>query len=163
MTRRFSRYAASLASSQAVPQPKLDLSSLVDIAFLLLTFFLLTATLDPREVDLGLKVLPTLFKGGSESEFIPEELRVQVKADGSVWCGEEMVEGPAPAGRRLPELLNRLRMEGAVAAMGKRAGGSGVVVNLSAEDEVSGQRLLDVLDCVTEARIDQVRLEGFVE
>ena len=38
------------------PEPELDISSLIDVCFLLLIYFLVTSTITPRETDLGMSL-----------------------------------------------------------------------------------------------------------
>lgn len=162
MTRRSNRFAASRASTASIPQPEIDLSPMVDIAFLLLIFFLVTSTLDPKEADLGFKMIPDVSQS-PQTPFIPEEIAVEVKADGSVWCGGDLMESGIPDRRHLPALLDRLRLERSVGAVANRGLAQPVIVSVDAEDSVSGQRLMDVLDTVAESGIDSVRLVGFVD
>lgn len=160
MTRTLSRIRYARTVSAGTESPRLELSSLVDVAFLLLTFFLLTSTLDPREADLGLRMIP-----GSvavpQTPFIPEVVRVEIKADGSIWCNQDQMEPSGQKGRHLPTLLARLRLETEVSGM--ISGGAESLVEITAADGVSGQRLMDVMDCVTEAGVTNVALTGFVE
>lgn len=162
MKRRTLR-AAAAAPGMPEAQTSLDLSSLVDIAFLLLTFFLLTSTLDPKEADLGFRLgLPGIVQPPKNS-FVPEEVRVEVRADGSVWYQGEAVESGATDRRQLPGLLSELRDATAAAAMLAPDEENGVVVRVSADDQVRGQRLMDVLDTIAGSGIATIRLDGFVD
>ncbi|QQL43946.1 biopolymer transporter ExbD [Sulfuriroseicoccus oceanibius] len=58
------RKSPKLATAQ---EPGLDISSLIDVSFLLLIYFLVTTTLKPKEVDLGFR-LPGE-GGGGERRF----------------------------------------------------------------------------------------------
>ncbi len=142
------------------PAPRLELSSLVDVAFLLLTYFILTSTLDPREADLGLSMRPPPIISPPENEVFPEMTKVAITADGFVWCDEVLMETD-PDHRDLPQLLVRLREVRTANLMIRE--GSSHVVSVSAADAVPGQRLVDVMNCLAKAGIGEVMLEGFVD
>ncbi len=155
--------AIALRESHA---PGLEMSSLVDVAFLLLTFFILTSTLDPREADLGLSLTPQVPKGLTEPIYVvtQDPTRIRIAADGVVWCNDEAVATDVRS-RHLPGLLTQLRtIKAAEVAMAYGRGLSdGLKVEVSADDQVSGQRFVDVMNCLAEAGIDSVALEGFRE
>ena len=159
MKRRSFRTVAAAQGLPDAQQPTLDLSSLVDIAFLLLTFFLLTSTLDPKEADLGFRLPGTI--APARTNFVPEEVHIEVRADGSVWFQGEAVESGATDSRQLPGLLSELRDATAAAALMAPDQKEGIVVRVSADDEVRGQRFMDVLDTIAESGIATIRLDGF--
>ena len=43
-------------AKEAASEPELDISSLIDVCFLLLIYFLVTSTITPREQDLGMSL-----------------------------------------------------------------------------------------------------------
>ncbi len=151
----------TLASlDQSAPGPRLDLSSLVDVAFLLLAFFVLTATLDPREADLRLALsLPVVIEQ-PKAVVIPDDSRIEIDADGRVWCDEQLM-GADMARRDLPALYQHLRAVRFANESSRQGHPFRVVV--ASHDEVSGQRFVDVLNCLAKAGISQVSLDGFIE
>lgn len=157
--RRSRAVALSAAGDQT--DPKLELSSLVDVAFLLLTFFLLTSTLEKREADLALTLSP--FPGiltPDQNVVIPEDCRIEVAADGVVRCDEIIVDADADS-RDLPNLLRHVESLRAADRMSGRATATRIIVN--AADEVPSQRLVDVMNCLTKAGVTNVVLEGFLD
>lgn len=144
-----------------VGAPPLELSSLVDVAFLLLAFFLLTSTIDPREADLGFQVspIPEIFTEATAG-VQPEPCVVELDAIGEVWCDGERVGIPGQPGD-LDGLRAKLEEVHAVNRM--TAGGPALVVVVRAADEAKGQRFVDVMNCLAEMEIDSVRLEGFLD
>ena len=53
-------------------EPVLDMSSLIDVSFLLLIYFLVTSTLDPKEADLGMKLPTTETSAANPVEIDPD-------------------------------------------------------------------------------------------
>jgi len=127
------------------------MASLVDIAFLLLIFFIVTTTILKRETDLDLK-LP----GPGETAPM-EELPVTVNIDelGSILVGSgrhlELVE---PAGTGLLNGGLRKRLQFAIAG----AGPDELPVILDVSGEASQQRVIAVLDTLAGLGIRQVNL-----
>lgn len=159
-TARRSR-ALALARANEVPSPRLDLSSLVDVAFLLLTFFVLTSTLDPKETDLAFHFSSVpAFLTPSESEVIPEDVHIRIDEMESVWC-EDIVMDANPAERELPNLLRHLKDISLANEMSQK--GDAVRVFINADDAASSQRLVDVMNCLAAVGMSEVTLEGFVD
>ncbi|MCB1232419.1 MAG: biopolymer transporter ExbD [Verrucomicrobiae bacterium] len=158
-TARRSR-ALALARANEVPSPRLDLSSLVDVAFLLLTFFVLTSTLDPKETDIAIHMsLPGIITP-PKTEVIPENVHLRIDEKGVVWC--EDVAMDANAGERdLPVLFRHLKDIRLANEMIRE--GEAVRVFIDADDAVSSQRLVDVMNCLAAVGLSEVTLEGFVD
>ena len=68
-------------SPEGAKDPELDISSLVDVAFLLLIYFLVTSTLKKDETDLSI-VLPTSIPTDNPDPVDP--LAILIEADGRV-------------------------------------------------------------------------------
>lgn len=132
--------------------PKMDISSMVDVSFLLLIYFLVAATLVPRESDLGMQ-LPT--DQNLAADMPDLTVRVTVAADGTVrWGGgdsEELME-PADGSPELPVLRARLALAVAAVPPGR------LPVMLSVEDGARQQRVIDVLNCFAAEGVSQVAL-----
>ncbi len=155
-TSRRSR-AIALTAAGEVSEPRLELSSLVDVAFLLLTFFLLTSTLDPKEADIGITMVP-FADTPAKNVVVPEDCRISIDAGGVVRCGESIVEAN-PDSRRLDQLFRHLESIRLADTMSRTETPTRVIVE--AADEVSGQRLVDVMNCLARAGMTNVVLEGF--
>ena len=131
-------------------EPTLDISSLIDVCFLLLIYFLITTTIQPREQDLSTYV-PTL----SDNPVTITPMMIEIRQSG------EVVVNPGDAAetydsdvsnRKLPELDSRLRMLAAWAPAGSPN------VLLKVHDEVDQQRYIDVVNCLAGVGIKSVAL-----
>ncbi|BCX49105.1 hypothetical protein HAHE_30130 [Haloferula helveola] len=131
--------------------PKNEVTSMVDIAFLLLIFFLVTATILPEERDLAMALPP---EDGQRVEAVPSlPIWIEIVADNSVWWGEgvsRMEVANPDDGRELPELREMLR--------GSMASGVRTPVLLKVADEVTQQRFTDVLNVLSASGVEQVAM-----
>jgi len=138
--------------------PGLDISSLIDVSFLLLIYFLITSTLEPKEGDIKLSlagVPPTM---GAVNFDRPD---IEVDALGIVSFSGEIV-GANPEVRELVQLTDRLETYLEAAAVYSREAKAGV--NLKVDDSVKGQRFIDVMNClagvgITDVAIDTMAVE----
>jgi biopolymer transport protein ExbD len=129
-----------------------DTSSLIDVAFLLLVYFLATSTLEPREGDLSLATGGRL----GSSVGIDRPL-IQVDAEGRVSMGEELLETD-PGQRELPRLADRLRTY--LEAHAILASSAAPAVELDVSDAVPGQRFVDVVNCLAGVGITNIAIHG---
>lgn len=132
--------------------PELDISSLIDVCFLLLIYFMVTATIQPRESDLGL-TLPSSESSQPSSKFTP--MLIEVQNDGSVIVNKEEqldIEASATDRRRLPLLEARLESY----QSGLKAAGEKPVVQIAVKEEAPQQSVIDVLNCLVGLQIEQV-------
>ena len=129
---------------------------MVDIAFLLLIFFLVTATILPEERDLPM-TLPNPEKGRVEN--VPSlPIWIEIVADNSVWWGEgasRMEVANPDDGRELPDLGEMLR--------GSMAGGTRAPVMLKVADGVTQQRFTDVLNVLSGSGVESVAMLDWVD
>lgn len=130
--------------------PLLETSSLIDVCFLLLIYFLVTTTIQPREQDLLMNV-PT--PGVPMIALMP--MRIDVLRDGEVVLNSggaaELVEADEGS-RELPRLKERLDLMVSLRAAG------GPRVLLCVHDEVEQQRYIDVLNCLADAGVSDIAL-----
>lgn len=133
--------------------PALDISSLIDVGFMLLFYFLVTSTLQPREADLGLE-LPTDTPTANPVQLDPVSIRVTV--DGAIFMGDTQLEEPGGPSS-VPQLFQEIqRYYDATQALGQRP-----VVIVAADDEANQQRFVDVLNALASAGITSITLTGF--
>ena len=129
--------------------PAFDLSSLIDVSFLLLIYFLATSTLQPKEVDLGMK-------NGGEGSYEIDLLTIDITPQGEVKIAGDLIEDSAPKSELL-ELTDRLAFyKTTTELMGQKP-----VVVVNAADTTRCQRFVDVLNCVAGQRIENVTLANF--
>jgi len=132
-------------------EPKLDMASLIDVSFLLLIFFMVSATLQKQEADLGL-ILPGITDLGGESVTV-DQMTIKVDSSGSVLVNDEVVDSNVNR-RRIPKLNDRLKRYRAVADLA----GSEPMVIIDCSGEVPQQRFIDVLNACAKVGIKHVSL-----
>lgn len=135
-------------------EPGLDMSSLIDVSFLLLIYFIATSTLKPREADLGMTLPTTESTNTSKVEI--DQMTINLNGQGMVIVNEEVVEND-PTKRVMPQLRTRLADYKAAADLSD----STPVVILSADDSAKSQRFVDVLNTLADVGITSVTLSGF--
>ncbi|MEM9281343.1 MAG: biopolymer transporter ExbD [Verrucomicrobiota bacterium] len=132
-------------------EPELDISPLIDVAFLLLIYFLVTTTLQKSEADLSL-VLPGVEQEDSR-EIKIDQMLVRVESTGVVMVNEE-VSDTDPNDRALPNLTDRLSRYSASAEVANTE----TQVIIDCDPEAVGQRFIDVLNVCAKANIKNVSL-----
>ena len=137
-------------------EPGLDMSSLIDVSFLLLIYFLVTSTLDPKEADLGMK-LPTTESSASNPVEI-DQMTIEVNSEGHIIVDQEVLDTD-PDDRKVPLLSAKI---GEYAQAAQLTNSQPIVV-VSADDAATGQRFVDVLNALAAAGIENVTITGFTE
>jgi biopolymer transport protein ExbD len=142
----------------AETDPTLDMSSLIDVSFLLLIYFIVTSTLDPKEADLGM-TMPTT-QSGSSAEVEIDQMTVQVNSSGHIVLNEEVLDTD-PETRDVPLLLDRLKTY----AESAKLTDSKPMVIIAADDAAKSQRFIDVLNALSDPKvgIHNVTISGFKE
>lgn len=132
-----------MEEAQAV---KVDMSSMVDLSFLLLVYFLVTTSLLAKEMDLPM-ALPSM-AGESAAELSPVSIRVEEDNRVVLHPGQSFEEVVASAedGRELSGLRDRLSMLQSV-----KQG-----VQLDVKDGASYQRFMDVMNCLRDGGWESV-------
>jgi biopolymer transport protein ExbD len=130
----------------------LDISSLIDVTFLLLIYFLVTSAVQIREMDLGIQ-LPV---PGSAPERTPiDPLLIQIAASGAVTVGAApggQVIDADPADRELPLLSQCLQLYGAAA----RSASQQPLVQLRVDDGTPQQRVIDVINTLAKTDVRSI-------
>lgn len=137
-----------------VDEPELDISSMIDVSFLLLIYFLVTSTIDPKETDLGMK-LPTT-QSSEATQVKVDQMTIQVSAEGNVVLNDEPLETDATK-RDLPLLNERLKQYVDATKLSQ----TDPLVVVAADDASKGQRFIDVLNSIAKAGIKNVTITGF--
>lgn len=133
-------------------EPQGAVAPLIDVCFLLLIFFVVTTTIQKREMDLTMRV-----PGPPDGiEFQPPlPVLVEVRNDGMValnpGVGETLVSMD-PNDQELPVLVDHL--EAMQAVQGEREIG----VQLQVHEESTQQRVVDVLNCFAAVGVTTVGL-----
>ncbi len=136
-------------------EPAVDISSLIDVSFLLLIYFLVTTTLTQKEIDVGFQIPP--YNGESVAGLSPMHVALQASGEvivGSAQRGENL--GKAKPDGKHPELAAALVDYKSAAA---RAG-SVAVVRLEANDASSHQQFAQVVNALQLAGIDELVIDS---
>ena len=139
--------------------PELDISSLIDVCFLLLIYFLVTSTISPRETDLGMS-LPAANPSNEQPKIEPMFIRVD--AAGVIYtgvgAGQQQLDQDASV-RDVPLLDSQLDLYAAAA----RSAGSTPLVQVYVDPGTTQQRVIDVLNSLAGAGISSVTFTDLVE
>jgi len=139
-------------------EPELDISSLIDVSFLLLIYFIVTSTLQKNETDLGIQ-LPSNIPSDNDEEMDP--MLIKIDENGVVTLNDTtMMEGVSndpEKDSQLPQLRVQLKeQKERMTMLGKKA-----MVVLAANDEGKTQRFVDVINALAEVEITSITMTGF--
>ena len=140
--------------------PALDISSLIDVCFLLLIYFIVTSTITPRESDLGM-ALPAANPDPSQQPEI-EPMFIRIEPNGTIFTGvgaSQQTMDTDVSARELPLLRSQLDMYASAA----RAANSKPLVQISADGEASQQRVIDVLNALAGVNISSVTFTDMLD
>lgn len=138
--------------------PALDISSLIDVCFLLLIYFLVTSTITPRESDLGLQ-LPGPASDQSDPPEI-EPMLIHIEGSGAIYTGaEKQPMDMDSSSRELPLLSSALEFY----KNGVDASGETPLVQIYADGEATHQRVIDVLNALAGVEINSVTFTDLTE
>lgn len=151
------RHKKSLYESTA--DPELDISSLIDVCFLLLIYFIVTSSVSIRESDLGMS-LPAANPSNEQPKIEPMFIRVD--AAGVIYtgvgAGQQQLDSDASV-REVPLLDSQLDLYAAAA----RSAGSTPLVQVFVDPGTTQQRVIDVLNSLAGAGISSVTFTDLVE
>lgn len=140
--------------------PGLDISSLIDVCFLLLIYFLVATTIQKKEVDVPL-ALPSSAPSDANMPDI-DPLFIKVDANGSIFVGaggsQELLDTDA-GNRSLPLLTRRLSDY----AVGANSGGKKPLVQMWVDGGANQQRVIDVLNALVGVGISSVTFTDLVD
>lgn len=132
-------------------ESSIDISSLIDVCFLLLIFFMVTSIIAPREADLDMQ-LPS--PNGATADLKSLVLPLNLNDKGEVGVrqdsGEVEVLDSDVDSRELTGLIERIKL------MKAAAGAEELLVQFDIADEASHQRFIDVMNCLSSMKITNV-------
>ena len=129
-------------------EPDMQIGPLIDMVFLLLIYFLTTASLARPEADLGIR-LPGMV-AQAQSVNMPDEQLIEVKETGHVVLNGRQYDRPDATD--LPELVaTMLRYRQSAEASQNAA-----LITITADDGTLHQRVIDVMNACAAARITNV-------
>ncbi|MEM9446408.1 MAG: biopolymer transporter ExbD [Verrucomicrobiota bacterium] len=129
---------------------EIQMGPMIDIVFLLLVFFLVTAKPIKPESDVGIRLPGTVPQ--EEILDLPDEQRVVIQQNGQVVLNDMQLDGPND--KKLPNLLKILKRLKEASEANK----SQPMVTIDAHDESDHQRIMDVLNVCATAEIVGVTL-----
>lgn len=127
---------------------EMQMGPMIDMVFLLLVFFMVTAKPIKQESDINLGLPGTVPQ--DEAVEIPDEQRITIEPNGQVILNEMPMDTPASS--QLPMLLSTLVRFKESAEANK----SEALITIDADDEASHQRIVDVLNACAKAGISGV-------
>lgn len=134
---------------------EMQMGPMIDMVFLLLVFFMVSAKPVKPEADINLG-LPGLAEQDAPVE-LPDEQRILIKASGEVVLNDQTLAAPGDTTlEKFTTTLSRL-------VQSAQAARSELLVTLSPEDEVRHQRLVDVLNACAIAGATHVTFDQPVE
>lgn len=137
----------------------LDISSLIDVTFLLLIYFLVTSAIQVRETDLGMK-LPAAMP--SDKQPVIQPMFIKIDGSGIIYVGtgaEQRVLDSDTTVRDLPMLTQELDMYASAA----RSGNNEPLVQLWADGGATTQRVIDVINALAAKQIQSVTFTDLVD
>ena len=132
---------------EQVEDPALDISSLIDVSFLLLIYFLVTSTLEPRESDLSME-MPT--DSGRASSIQIDPLKIRLTAAGQISIADQVMADDAQVEAELD------RYKQLTDATNKKP-----LVIVTSDDEAKQQRFIDLMNGLAKVGITTITLSGF--
>jgi biopolymer transport protein ExbD len=132
---------------EQVQDPSLDISSLIDVSFLLLIYFLVTSTLEPRESDLSME-MPT--DSGKASSIQIDPLKIRLTAEGQITIADQVMADDA----QMESELDRYKQ--LTDATNKKP-----LVIVSSDDDAKQQRFIDLMNGLAKVGITTITLSGF--
>ena len=127
---------------------EIDMTPMIDCVFLLLIFFMVSSTFNLKEADISFALPGTAAQ--SDAVEIPDEQIIQITEAGNVFLND--LEYDAPTDPNMPELIKTLILFRQTAEANKVP----AMITIAPEDTVKQQRVVDVLNACTAAKIANV-------
>ena len=125
-----------------------DMTPMIDCVFLLLVFFIVSTTFNKQEADISFALPGTAAQ--SDAVEIPDEQIIQITEAGNVFLND--LEYDKPTDPDMPELVKTLTLFRQTA----EANQVPAMITIAPEDNVKQQRVVDVLNACTAAKIANV-------
>jgi biopolymer transport protein ExbD len=133
---------------EAVEEPDLNVSALIDMVFLMLVYFMVAATLVRSEADLGIRLPGMLAQ--AESVDLTDEQMIEVRTNGRIFLNGQ--EFDSPESTALPQLVTTLTRYRLSAEAAKTTS----MITIAAEDDSEHQRSIDVMNACAQAGLKNV-------
>lgn len=130
------------------PKPQIQIAPMIDCVFLLLIYFMVSATLEKQEADLSFQLPGTVEQ--SEPVEMPDEQIIEIRDDGQVIVNEFAYD--SPSSQRFLELASMLtRFKEASDANQVDA-----IVTISPSDLALHETIVKVMDACSMAQIESI-------
>ena len=127
---------------------ELPITPMIDIVFLLLFYFLVSATIQKQEADISFS-LPGRIQQDTPIE-MPDEQVIQIRADGQAIVNDFAYDGPADARYvQLEKMLHRFREASASNLVDAR-------ITIAPDDQTAHAMIVKVMNACSHAGIDSV-------
>jgi len=133
-------------------EPELNVAPLIDMTFLLLVYFMVSASLIKSEGDLGVQ-LPGMV-AQAESVDMPDEQVIEVRENGRVYLNDR--EYDSFDSQDMPQLTALLQRYKAASDAAKNK----ALVTINGDDKAIHQRIVDVMNACAAAGITGVTFSG---
>ena len=130
------------------PEAGVDMTPMIDCVFLLLVFFMVSTTFNKQEADISFSLPGTAEQ--SDAVEIPDEQIIQITENGNVFLND--LEYDKPTDPDMPELVKTLELFRQTADANQVP----AMITIAPEDNVKQQRVVDVLNACTAAKIANV-------
>ena len=130
------------------PKAEIAMTPLIDCVFLLLVFFMVSASINKSEADISFSLPGTASQ--SDAVEMPDEQIIQITEGGNVFLND--LEYDAAGDSEMPELVKTLVLFRQTA----EANHVPAMITIAPEDAVTQQRVVDVLNACTAAKIANV-------
>jgi biopolymer transport protein ExbD len=135
--------------------PELNVAPLIDMVFLLLVYFMVTASLVKSEGDLSIRLPGAVAQ--TESVDMPDEQIIEITETGRVFLNGRSFD--SVASHELPELYATLLAYNTAAKNSK----SKAMITIMADDRTKQQRVVDVMNACAAAGIKSVTFSAETE
>ena len=127
---------------------EMQMGPMIDMIFLLLVFFMVSAKPVKQESDINIGLPGTVAQ--EEALEIPDEQRIQIQPNGQILLNDQPMD--APQSPELPALLSTLKRFKESADSNKTE----ALITIDADDAANHQRIVQVLNACAKAKITGV-------
>ena len=127
---------------------EMQMGPMIDMVFLLLVFFMVSAKPIKQESDINIGLPGTVAQ--EEALEIPDEQRIQTQPNGQVVLNDQPMDSPASA--EMPALLSTLKRFKESADSNKTE----ALITIDADDAANHERIVQVLNACAQAKITGV-------
>jgi biopolymer transport protein ExbD len=127
---------------------EMQMGPMIDMVFLLLVFFMVSAKPIKQESDINIGLPGTVAQ--EEALDIPDEQRIQIQPNGQILLNDQPMDTPQSA--ELPTLLGTLKRFKESADSNKTE----ALITIDADDTANHQRIVQVLNACAQAKITGV-------